>query len=106
MSDFVVTGKDDARTTHDIPFESMVEVLVLFVEQGEIGVRFLGRPKQKLSRYSGYRNGRLEHVDVFVEIKFLEPFYGRDERPDIEIVVPNEEISEAGHILVSPLSLT
>ena len=87
---------------HDVVFNGLIQVLVLFVEYGKIGIFHPGCPEQELSGDAGDRYGGLKDVNTFLEIKLLEVFYSFDEWLDIQVIVPDEKVPKGLHLVVSP----
>ena len=104
--DAVVALKNDAGAPDNEVFDGLVQVLVIFVKQGKIGVDFSRRREEELTRYAGYRNSGFEDVNPFFEVKLLERFHSLDKGLDVQVVVPDEEVMKGGHLVVPPHFLT
>lgn len=96
-----MSSKNNARATYDVAFDCLVQILVLLVKEGEVGILVPGCLKQELPCDAGYTDGWLKDVHAFLEIKTLELFYSIDKRSDIQIIVPDEEIPKGRYLVIA-----
>ena len=106
LTDAVMTRKDDALATHDVLLDRLVQIFIVLIEKGKIGLYVPSCFEKKLVRNSGHRDGGFEDVNAFVEVKSLELFHGLHKGLDVQIVIPYEEVTEGGHLVVLPYFLT
>ena len=98
----MVTDEDNAGSSYDVSFDSLVQILVAFVKQGKICVLFSGRLKQQLPCNAGNRNGCFENIYTFIEIELLKLLYSLNKRLDVQIVVPYQEVLKCIHSMGFP----
>ena len=98
--DFCITGEDDARSSHDVLFDCIIEVFVSAINKSKTSFGIMSRFKRPLSSDAGDRDSHFEQIHVMIEIKLLHFLHGLNKGVNVQIVIIDEKILESRHAML------
>ena len=101
----MIAVKYDRRTTANVIFDEVVQIFVLLVEDGKVGL--LRKVVEQVQQgQTGYADALLEHVYPALLIEVKLSVDGLQKGNHVPVVIPDEKVSQGRHVVVAPGLLT